>query len=176
MLRKFDEVASILLARTRERPLLLMLDDLQWADDDSIQLIRYVVRTMGSAPMVLLISVRPYSDSTTGGVSKLIADLDRLRVTQVLRLQRLNLRESEELLESLLGAPIDDSSLDSLHARSEGVPFFIEELARAYREGEALQLIDGTWTMTKLSGPAVPSGVGSLRYEIRQFNAAPSLK
>jgi tetratricopeptide (TPR) repeat protein len=162
MLRKFDEVASILLALTRERPLLLMLDDLQWADDDSIQLIRYLVRTLGSAPMVLLISVRPYSDSATGGVSKLIADLDRMRVTQVLRLQRLNLRQSEELLEHLLSGPIDASSLDSLHARSEGVPFFIEELARAYREAEALQLIDGTWTMTKLSGPAVPSSIQTL--------------
>ncbi|HJQ77567.1 MAG TPA: AAA family ATPase, partial [Acidimicrobiia bacterium] len=162
MLRKFDEVASVLLALIRERPLLLMLDDLQWADDDSIQLIRYVVRTMGSAPMVLLISVRPYSDSATGGVSKLIADLDRLRVTQVLRLQRLNRLQSQELLENLLGGPIDSSSLDSLHARSEGVPFFIEELARAYREAEALQLIDGTWTMTKLSGPAIPSSIQTL--------------
>jgi tetratricopeptide (TPR) repeat protein len=162
MLRKFDEVATLLLALTRERPLLLMLDDLQWADEDSIQLIRYLVRTMGSAPIVILISVRPYADSATGGVSKLIADLDRMRVTQVLRLHRLSLRQSEELLENLLGGPIDASSLDSLHARSEGVPFFIEELARAYREAEALQLIDGTWTMTKLSGPTVPSSIQTL--------------
>ncbi|MFZ0014001.1 MAG: AAA family ATPase, partial [Acidimicrobiia bacterium] len=162
MLRKFDEVASTLLALAKERPLLLMLDDLQWADEDSIQLIRYLVRTMGTAPMCLLISLRPYTDSAAGGVSKLIADLDRLRVTQVLRLQRLNPRQSGELLENLLGGPIDGRTVDSLHARSEGVPFFIEELARAYREAEALQLIDGTWTMTKLSGPAVPSSIQTL--------------
>ena len=162
MLRKFDEVAATLLALTRERPLLLMLDDLQWADDDSIQLIRYLVRTMGSAPMLLLISLRPYSDSATGGASKLIADLDRMRVTQVLRLQRLTPRQSAELLENLLGGPLDGSTVDSLHSRSEGVPFFIEELARAYREAEALQLIDQTWTMTKLSGPTVPSSIQTL--------------
>ena len=162
MLRTFDEVAATVLALTRERPLLLMLDDLQWADDDSIQLIRYLVRTMGSAPIFLLISLRPYSDSATGGASKLIADLDRMRVTQVLRLQRLSRRQSGELLENLLGGPADDPTLDSLHSRSEGVPFFLEELARAYREAEALQLIDGTWTMTKLSGPAVPSSIQSL--------------
>ncbi|HEU4320621.1 MAG TPA: AAA family ATPase [Acidimicrobiia bacterium] len=162
MLRKFDEVAATLLALTRERSLVLMLDDLQWADDDSIQLIRYLVRTMGSAPMLLLISLRPYSDSASGGASKLIADLDRMRVTQVLRLQRLNLRQSEELLVNLLGGPLDASTVDSLHSRSEGVPFFIEELARAYREVEALQLIDGTWTMTKLSGPTVPSSIQTL--------------
>ena len=162
MLRTFDEVATTILALTRERPVLLMLDDLQWADDDSIQLIRYLVRTMGSAPLFLLISLRPYSDSSTGGASKLIADLDRMRVTQVLRLQRLTERQSGELLESLLGAPADESTVNSLHSRSEGVPFFLEELTRAYREAEALQLIDGTWTMTKLSGPAVPSSIQSL--------------
>jgi class 3 adenylate cyclase/tetratricopeptide (TPR) repeat protein len=162
MLRKFDEVAATLLALTRERPLLLMLDDLQWADDDSIQLVRYLVRTMGSAPMLLLVSLRPYSDSASGGAQKLIADLDRMRVTQVLRLQRLSPRQSEELLENLLGGAVDAATVDSLHARSEGVPFFIEELARAYREAEALQLIDDTWTMTKLSGPAVPSSIQTL--------------
>ena len=52
--------------------------------------------------------------------------------------------------------------MNSLHSRSEGVPFFLEELTRAYREAEALQLIDGTWTLTKLSGPAVPSSIQSL--------------
>lgn len=162
MLRTFDEVASTMLALTRERPLLLMLDDLQWADDDSIQLIRYLVRTVGSAPLFLLISLRPYADSATGGASKLIADLDRMRVTQVLRLQRLTRHQSGQLLESLLANPVDEATLDSLHSRSEGVPFFLEELARAYREAEALQLIDGTWTMTKLSGPTVPSSIQSL--------------
>ncbi len=162
MLRTFDEVAATILALTRERSLLLMLDDLQWADDDSIQLIRYLVRTVGSAPVFLLISLRPYSDSATGGASKLIADLDRMRVTQVLRLQRLTPRQSAELLENLLGSPADKSTIDSLHSRSEGVPFFLEELARAYREAEALQLIDGTWTLTKLSGPAVPSSIQTL--------------
>ncbi|MFZ0626533.1 MAG: AAA family ATPase [Acidimicrobiia bacterium] len=162
MLRTFDEVATTMLALTRERPLALMLDDLQWADDDSIQLIRYLVRTVASGPIFLLISLRPYSDSSSGGASKLIADLDRMRVTQVLRLQRLSRIQTGELLENLLGAPVEESMVESLHARSEGVPFFIEELARAYREAEALQLIDGTWTMTKLSGPAVPSSIQSL--------------
>ncbi|HEY3428961.1 MAG TPA: hypothetical protein VGK83_09860, partial [Acidimicrobiia bacterium] len=139
-----------------------MFDDVQWADDDSIQLIRYLVRTLASGPIFLLISLRPHSDSVSGGAGKLIADLDRMRVTQVLRLQRLTRGQTGELLKSLLGAPVDEATVASFHARSEGVPFFAEELARAYREAEALQLIDGTWTMTKLSGPAVPSSIQSL--------------
>lgn len=162
MLRTFDDVATVFSALTRERPLALLLDDLQWADEDSIQLIRYLVRTLASAPILLVISIRPLYDGTSGGIGKLIADLDRLRVTQILKLPRLSRVQTGELLENLLGAPIEDSTLKSIHARSEGVPFFIEELARAYREAEALQLMDGTWTMTRLSGPAIPSSIQSL--------------
>lgn len=161
MLRIFDEVAAAVAALARDRPVALLFDDLQWADEDSIQLIRYLVRTLSTAPISLLITVRPYSEASSG-TDKLIADLDRMRVTQVLRLDRFNRVETGELLFSLLGAPVDEQTLQSLHARSEGVPFFIEELARAYREADALQLMDGTWTMTRLSGAAVPSSVQSL--------------
>ena len=161
MLRIFDEVAGAIAAIARENPVALLLDDLQWADEDSIQLIRYMVRTLPSAPLFLLITIRPYEESSSG-TSKLIADLDRMRVTQVLRLQRFSVSETAELLKNLLGSPVDDQTLQSLHARSEGVPFFIEELARAYREADALQLMDGTWTMTRFSGTAVPSSVQSL--------------
>lgn len=162
MLRIFDEVASAFSALTSERPLALLFDDLQWADEDSIQLIRYLVRTLPTAPIFLLITIRPYSETSSGGANKLIADLDRMRVTQVLRLGRFTRLETAQLLHNMLGSPVDEQALQSLHARSEGVPFFIEEFARAYREADALQLIDGTWTMTRLSGPTVPSSVQSL--------------
>jgi predicted ATPase len=108
-----------------------------------------------------MITIRPYSESSSGA-GKLIADLDRMRVAKLFRLQRFTRVETAELLKSVLGSPVDDQTLQSLHARSEGVPFFVEELARAYREADALQLMDGTWTMTRLSGPTVPSSIQSL--------------
>ena len=160
MLRIFDEVASAVSAITRVRPVALLFDDLQWADEDSIQMIRYLVRTLPTAPILLLITVRPYSESS--GAGKLIADLDRMRVTHVLRLERFTRMETAEFLENVLGSPVDEQTVQSLHARSEGVPFFIEEFARAYREADALQLMDGTWMMTRLSGPMVPSSIQSL--------------
>ncbi len=162
MLRIFDEVTSVFSTLAVERPLALLFDDLQWADEDSIQLIRYLVRTLPTAPIFLLITIRPYTESFSTGATKLIADLDRMRVTELLRLERFTRLETAELLQNMLGAPVDESTLQSLHSRSEGVPFFIEEFARAYREADALQLMDGTWTMTRLSGPAVPSSVQSL--------------
>ena len=96
MLRIFDEVASAVSAISRVRPVALLFDDLQWADEDSIQMIRYLVRTLPTAPIFLLITVRPYSESS--GAGKLIADLDRMRVTHVLRLERFTRMETAEFL------------------------------------------------------------------------------
>jgi hypothetical protein len=59
MLRIFDEVASAVAALARDRPVALLFDDLQWADEDSIQLIRYLVRTLSTAPIFLLTTIRP---------------------------------------------------------------------------------------------------------------------
>ena len=162
MLRVFDEVASAISALARERPIALLFDDLQWADEDSIRLIRYLVRTLASMPIFMLITMRPSSDSTSGGAVNLIADLERMHLARRLRLDRFQPSETSQLLHNLLGSPVAKQTLDSLHARSEGVPFFIEEFARAYREEKVLQLIDGTWTMTRLSGPTVPASVESL--------------
>jgi predicted ATPase/class 3 adenylate cyclase len=161
-LRVFEEVASALSALAHEKPIALLFDDLQWADEDSIHLIRYLVRTLASLPILLLITIRPYSDSLTSGTENLIADLERMHLAQRMRLDRFARHETAELLNNLLGSPVADATLDSLHARAEGVPFFIEEFARAYREEKVLQLIDGTWTMTRLSGPSVPASVQSL--------------
>jgi class 3 adenylate cyclase len=146
----------------RERPLALLIDDIQWADEESIRLIRYLVRTLASVPILMLIATRPHSDSATGGASNLIADMERMHLARRLWLGRFSRGETEALLANLLGAPVAASTLDSLHARAEGVPFFVEEFARAYREAKVLQLIDGTWTMTRLSGPTVPASVQSL--------------
>lgn len=162
MLRVADEVSAALTDLAREHHLALLFDDLQWADEDSIRLIRYLIRTVAPLRIFMLIALRPYSEAGVGGASNLVADLERMHVGRRLRLGRFSRRETAELLESLLEAPAADDTVDSLHSRAEGVPFFIEEFARAYREAGVLQMIDGTWTMTQMTGPAVPASVQSL--------------
>src|SRR6476646_9720853 len=59
LLRTFDIASVALLAIVRERPTALLLDDLQWADRDSIRLLRYVVRANSAAPMFAMMATRP---------------------------------------------------------------------------------------------------------------------
>ena len=60
-LRAFDLAALALDAVAAHQPLALLIDDLQWADDDTLRLLRYVVRPDAASPIFLLLAVRPTS-------------------------------------------------------------------------------------------------------------------
>lgn len=162
MLRVFDEASQAIRSLARQRPVALLMDDLQWADVDSIRLIRYLVRTSEGIPLFMMFTLRPDVDASGGASTNLVADLERMHIAQRLGLRRFTRNETAELLHALLGGPVAPAAIDSLQARAEGVPFFVEEFGRAYREANVLQLIDGSWTMAQLTGPTVPVSVQSL--------------
>ncbi len=59
LLRSFDLATMAVRALTAERPLALLIDDMQWSDEDSLRLLRYVIRTEGASPIFLMFSIRP---------------------------------------------------------------------------------------------------------------------
>ena len=162
MLHVFDEVTNAIRSLAQDRPLALFIDDLQWADEDSLRLFRYLARTIAASSLFMLFTVRSVSDVAGGGPAHLFADLERMHLARRLHLSRFTKAESSELLMNLLGAPVAPQAVETLHSRAEGVPFFIEEFARTYREARVLQLVGETWTLSQATGPSVPASVASL--------------
>src|SRR5205814_7808921 len=76
--------------------------------------------------------------------------------------ERLTQQETRQLLGSALGGPIDPGGAAVMHAQAEGVPFIVEEMARAYREGAMIQQIDGVWLLARNAERLVPSAVKTL--------------
>ncbi len=62
----------------------------------------------------------------------------------------------------MLGGPVDPAGAAVMHAQAEGVPFIVEEMARAYREGGMVQQIDGVWRLAGNAERLVPSAVRTL--------------
>lgn len=159
MLHVYDVATVALRQIAAARPLLLLLDDLQWADEDSVKLVRYLVRTSQTMPVVIVLSIRWEVEPTRTAASTLVADLERMHLARRLRLDRLTRPETGELLEQVLGAPVGPDSVATLHARGEGVPFFVVEFARAYREARLLQLVKGRWEISRTGRQTVPTSV-----------------
>ena len=162
LLRTFDLGAVAFRAVASEAPLAVLIDDLQWSDDDSLRLLRYVVRSIATSPIFLLFAIRPEELALVTEAVNLIADMERMGLVRRLRVARLAQPETRALIASVLGGSVDEAGAAVMHTQAEGVPFIVEEMARAYRDGGMVQQIDGVWRLARNTERLVPSAVRTL--------------
>ncbi len=119
----FDAVSGFLAAWT---PLVLVVDDLHWADSASLALLAYLVRDYRLADLALVITARPtdLSEQATGVLADLGRDVDSARI----RLDGLDGAELAGLIADLLGSPAPLPIVESVQSATDGNPFFAEEL------------------------------------------------
>ena len=162
LLRAFDLAGVAVSALAAIHPLALFIDDVQWADDDTIRLLRYVVRGDADRPVFLFLTIRPDEFASVTEAVNFVADLERMGLVRRLRPGRFSSVETAELVKRVLGGPVEAASATAMHAQSEGVPFIVEELARTHREAGTLQQIDGEWRLGRNAARLVPSAVRTL--------------
>ena len=162
LLRTLDLGAVAIRDMAALRPVALLVDDLQWADDDSLRLLRYIVRADAASPIFLLFAIRPEELAFVTEAVNLVADTERVGLVRRLWLNRFSQPETKALLQQVLGGTVSAASAAAMHAQSEGVPFIVEEMAHAYRDGAMIQEIDGVWTLAGNAERLVPSAVRTL--------------
>ena len=162
LLRAFDLAGVAISALAGIQPLALLIDDVQWADDDTLRLLRYVVRSDADRPVFLFLTIRPDEFASVTEAVHFVADMERMGLVRRLRPGRFSSFETAELLKRVLGGPVESASAAAMHVQSEGVPFIVEELARTHREAGTLQQIDGEWRLGRNAARLVPSAVRTL--------------
>jgi class 3 adenylate cyclase/tetratricopeptide (TPR) repeat protein len=131
--RRFELIEQLLLRAAERQPLLVVFEDLHWADPISLELWRRIARRIAGRPVLL------------AGVHRALADLSpESDGAQVLQVQELSAGHSAQLVGALLNdVALPDALRDALVARSAGNPLFLAELLRAVRsrmDGDAVQL------------------------------------
>jgi DNA-binding CsgD family transcriptional regulator/tetratricopeptide (TPR) repeat protein len=162
LLRTFDLAAIALRALAAQSPLAILLDDMQWADEDSLRLLRYVVRVDTTSPILIVFAMRASETAFVNEAVTLLADLDRMGILRRLKLDRFSQLETTEFLQQVLGGPISLPSAATMHAQAEGVPFVLAEQARAYRDAGLIQVVDGVWTLARNAERLLPGAVKTL--------------
>ncbi len=162
MLRVLDQATLAIRAVALERPVALLLDDVQWADTDSLRVLRYLVRTEPSLPVLILLAMRTEEAAAATELVNLLADLERLGMVRRLTITRFRQSETAELLRLTLAGTIEAASAAAVHGQAEGVPFVIQELVRSYRDAGLLQRFDGTWKLDAKAGRLLPAAVRTL--------------
>ncbi|HSK53986.1 MAG TPA: BTAD domain-containing putative transcriptional regulator [Jiangellales bacterium] len=127
--RLFEVVATLLERLGAEQPVVLVLEDLHWADGSTRDLLRFLVRVLPGARVLVVATYR--SDEMRRGhpLRPLLAELERLRAIERVEVPRLTPPEVGSLLAAILDHDPSADVVDDVHRRSEGIPFFVEELA-----------------------------------------------
>ena len=146
-----DNVADMLSVVAGDRGLVVLLEDLQWADPASLDLLSGLASRLTAAPVLCVTTVRELEVGRDDAVVETLAQLTRQVGTRRIRLRGLSWTESRELIR-LTARQVPDAVVTAVHSRSEGNPFFTTELARMMgEEGD----LDG---LSAARAP-VPSGV-----------------
>jgi tetratricopeptide (TPR) repeat protein/predicted Ser/Thr protein kinase len=160
--RLFSAVTRFMANLSKNVPLVLFLDDLQWVDEASLELLNYVAQQILSEQILIIGAYREDELDSQGFLARTAADWNRERVSETLHLKRLNADQTSEKIRKTFGGQ-ELSILEAfIFEKTEGNPFFIEELLRSLLEAEYVELVEGAWQVKDLSQVKVPSGIQAI--------------
>ncbi len=133
-----------------DRPAVIVIEDLHWADSESAALFERLAEHPG--PRLLVASYRPEQVSSRRPVAALLERLERQHDVTHVSLQRLSEADTAALLAALTGAPAPYRAVAALHQRTGGNPFFLEELVRGQEATDLETLCENPlpWNLAEL--------------------------
>ena len=160
--RFFEGVCQFFVNVSREAPLFLLFDDLQWADPPSIRLLEFVLRTVPENRLLLLATCLEAEDDSESPLTEGLRYLRKNRLLTVVPVRRLDRGAVGEMIQKTFQEPeaISDEFARLVHDRTGGNPFFVEEVLRSLVEvGAIYRTAAGRWERKDLGEIAIPKSV-----------------
>ena len=153
----FDGARHFVARLCKRRPLVMMLEDLHWADPESLDLLRVVSREAASQPLLVLATFRGDELAPTHPLYRLLPVLERETGARRLELRRLHPEALHELVVHYRLTAANSARLVAhLYAEAGGNPFFTQQLLRALEEDEVLRPLGNRWVLGDLEHTGVP--------------------
>lgn len=154
----FWAVRRLLESLARHRPLVVVIEDIHWADPTLLDLLENVATWSRNAPIMLVCLARPELLETRPGWGG--GKLDAMTIS----LDALSREESSELVNNLLGIGVlEDRVRDRLVGAAEGNPLFLEELVSMLIDDGTLKSVDGRWELVgDFSNVPIPLSIQAL--------------
>ncbi len=159
----FEAVTGLLAAASRERPLVLVLEDLHWAGAPELLLLKHLIRSAEPMRLLVISTYRDTDLSRTHPLTPMLADLRREAGVERVSLHGLDDTAVETLVAAVARHELDEALVALAHAvrrETEGNPFFIGEVIRHLSESGALFEENGRWTYRgAIAALGIPEGV-----------------
>lgn len=158
-LRLFDAVVAVLRCAGQQQPLLLVLDDVHWADPASIALLQMIAYEP-ALPLLGLVTSRPDDPDAAAWVRRTLDRLRRDGLCERRVLPGLDIEEAAALLATRSGAAVDPEFARDLWQRTRGNPYFLEELWRHLSDSRTAAPPIGS--AAEVDSDLIPAGVRSM--------------
>jgi predicted ATPase len=126
----FDAIAALLARAASESPVLLLLDDMHWADEGTLSLLSHLARSIVKQPVLLMLTYRDDELEPAGALARSLDDLIRLHLLERVELRGLPRSGVAAMILALSGHQPPPNFVDLIHSYTDGNPFFIEELIK----------------------------------------------
>ncbi len=147
-IRYLASIHRLLRALSGRGPVVLVCEDVHWADASSVDLMRQLLPLAAQVPVLLIASLRAETDSAGWKLMAAARELFGAALTEI-RLQPLSTTESRDLVANLLEIEsLPDRVRDLILARAEGNPFFVEEVIRMLIEHGVIERRAERWIAT----------------------------
>jgi len=160
--RLFESLRALAVHLSRERPIVLWIDDLQDADEDTMEWLHYFIRHETRARFVVLATCRTPVRKSATAYHQLYNTLVRYHQLREIEVRPLNLNESVSLVKGVVAGDVEPDVLQLVHTRALGVPLFIIELLRMLTESGDLQLAQGKWDISSGAAQKVPRAIAAV--------------
>jgi len=157
--RLFDNMVTFFVALSEHSPLLLVLEDIHWAGSGTLSLLRHLARHTRQSRVMVVVTNRDVEADEARLLYETILDLKRERLVTQLRLPRLDLENTRDLLELLFAQEVTPEFQNCIYQETEGNPFYIEEVCKALVESGKMRFKDGQWHRSKTSELGIPDSV-----------------
>jgi predicted ATPase/tRNA A-37 threonylcarbamoyl transferase component Bud32 len=158
--RLFEAVSQFVTNISKEAPLLVVLDDLQWTDQSSLLLLHYLARGVYKESLFLLGTYRDTDIDQRHPLSPVLTELNRERLLQSVPLKRMSFNDTSEMIKQILeqdDVPRDFCEL--VYDRTRGNPFFVEEVIKSLKEEEIIYREENKWKIKEVSRIEFPATV-----------------
>lgn len=158
-LRLMSNVTEFIKRATRERPWLLILEDLQWADTSSLELLRYLSYHLEQLPLMIIGTYRDDPVERRQPLLESLREINRYSTFPTLNLARLDSSGVAKVLCGVWKQSPPPALVDKIHEQTDGNPYFVEEVAKALLDDGLIIAQDGQWHFPNLDEVRLPKSV-----------------
>jgi len=158
--RLFEAVSQFVTNISKEAPLLVVLDDLQWTDQSSLLLLHYLARGVYRESLLLLGAYRDTDIDERHPLSPVLTELNRERLLQSVPLKSMSFNDTLEMVKQILEQDeVPKAFCELVYERIGGNPFFVEEMIKSLKEEGIVYREEDKWKIKEVSRIKFPKTV-----------------